>query len=35
MPAPALGDLDMSATSGPGWYFYLNFTSARVPYTEL
>lgn len=39
-PAPAVGDTDMYTPPGGGapvrgWYFYLNFRAARVPYTEL
>lgn len=38
-PAPSVGDKDTYTPQGgspiTGWYFYLNFSAARVPYTEL
>jgi cysteine-rich repeat protein len=39
-PAPAVGDKDtyldpVSGMTLTGWYFYLNFTSTKVPYTAL
>ena len=33
-PAPAMGDKD-TYMGMSGWYFYLNFSATRVPYTEL
>jgi hypothetical protein len=33
-PSPAAGDKDMHMGAS-GWFFYLNFTSARAPYIEL
>jgi hypothetical protein len=33
-PSPAAGDKDMHMGTS-GWFFYLNFTSATVPYIEL
>ncbi len=34
-PAPATGDKDtLVGSSTVGWYFYLNFSAVRVPYTE-
>jgi cysteine-rich repeat protein len=34
-PSPATGDMDtLEGTTTKGWYFYLNFSAVRVPYTE-
>lgn len=33
-PSPMMGDQD-TRMGASGWYFYLNFDAARVPYTEL
>jgi cysteine-rich repeat protein len=34
-PAPQVGDLDtLAGTTTKGWYFYLNFSAARVSYVE-